>query len=100
MPANALGDGTPVERWFLGNIVNLDESPWDCCPRSFLKSALAALEQETGLRLMASFEQEFHLAGAEQRIGVLQPDAGIRRILLVLPFQQRNRPPIVLLRKQ
>jgi glutamine synthetase len=77
------GDGTPVERWFLGNIVNLDESPWDCCPRSFLKRALAALESEAGLRLVASFEQEFHLAGAEQRSG---DSYGVSSMRSIAPF--------------
>ena len=63
------GDGSPVERWFLGDVLNLDESPWACCPRAFLKRALAALEVEAGLRLVASFEHEFHLAGAPHRSG-------------------------------
>jgi glutamine synthetase len=62
-------DGTAVERWFLGDILNLDETPWDCCLRSFLKRALTALEQDAGLRLVASFEHEFHLTGAEHRSG-------------------------------
>jgi glutamine synthetase len=25
---------TPVERWFLGDILNSTSTPWDCCPRS------------------------------------------------------------------
>jgi glutamine synthetase len=62
-------DGTPVERWFLGDILNLDETPWDCCPRAFLKRALAELEARAGLRLKASFEHEFHLEGAHHRSG-------------------------------
>jgi glutamine synthetase len=62
-------DGTPVERWRVGDILNLDETPWDCCPRAFLKRALAALEAAAGLRLKASFEHEFHLAGAAHRSG-------------------------------
>lgn len=63
------GDGGPVERWFLGDILTLEETPWDCCPRSFLKRALAALEAEAGLRMIAAFEHEFHLAGAIHRSG-------------------------------
>ena len=62
-------DGTPVERWFIGDILNLDETPWACCPRAFLKRALAELEAAAGLRLKASFEHEFHLAGAAHRSG-------------------------------
>jgi glutamine synthetase len=62
-------EGAPPERWFLGDILHLDETPWECCPRAFLKRALAALESESGLRLVASFEHEFHLAGAPHRSG-------------------------------
>jgi glutamine synthetase len=62
-------DGTPVERWFVGDILNLDETPWDCCPRAFLQRALGDLEARAGLRVKASFEHEFHLAGAHHRSG-------------------------------
>lgn len=62
-------DGTPVERWFVGDILDLDETPWECCPRAFLKRALAELEAVAGFRLKASFEHEFHLAGAHHRSG-------------------------------
>lgn len=62
-------DGTPREQWYLGDILELDETPWDCCPRSFLKRALATLEAETGLSLLASFEHEFHLDKAHARSG-------------------------------
>lgn len=40
-----------------------DGTPWDCCPRTFLRSALHDLRSQTGLRLVASFEQEFVLNG-------------------------------------
>jgi glutamine synthetase len=63
------GDGTAVEHWFIGDILKLDETPWECCPRAFLKRALAELEAVAGLRLKASFEHEFHLAGAHHRSG-------------------------------
>ncbi len=66
LDANA---GHSAEHWFLGDILKLDETPWECCPRAFLKRALAALEQEAGLRLVVSFEHEFHLAGAHHRSG-------------------------------
>ncbi len=62
-------DGGPAEHWFLGDILTLDGQPWHCCLRSFLKRALAALESEAGLTVLASFEHEFHLAGAEERSG-------------------------------
>jgi glutamine synthetase len=63
------GDGRPIERWFLGDILELDGTPWACCPRAFLKRALAALEAEAGLRMIVAFEHEFHLDGAHHRSG-------------------------------
>ena len=44
-----------------GDIVTLDGQPWPACTRAALKAAVAAFEAETGLRLLASFEQEFQL---------------------------------------
>jgi glutamine synthetase len=61
-------DGT-AERFYLGDILNTDETHWECCPRHFLRRALAALEQETGLTLLAAFEQEFVYTGVEERPG-------------------------------
>jgi glutamine synthetase len=61
---------TPDERssaleLLLCDIVEIDGSPWECCPRSFLRDALAELERELGTTLMASFEHEFQLLGDE-----------------------------------
>lgn len=53
-------------RFFLCDAVTTDGSGWDSCPRILLKSALDELERETGLRLVAAFEQEFHLSGIDQ----------------------------------
>ena len=50
-------------------MVQTDGRPWDCCPRTFLKGALAALEQQAGLRLVSAFEQEFYYEGADERLG-------------------------------
>lgn len=36
---------------------------WECCPRSFFRSALAALRAETGLSLASAFEHEFSYEG-------------------------------------
>jgi len=63
------GDGTPVEHWLLGEIRTLEGEDWDCCLRSFLRRSLARLEEEMGLKILASFEHEFHLEGAEERSG-------------------------------
>ena len=54
------GSATPLDI-IMSDIVELDGTPWVCCPRSFLKQALADLEKETGLSLLASFEHEFQL---------------------------------------
>ncbi len=54
-------DASPLH-FYLCDAVNTDGSPWDACPRTLLKGALTRLE-ETGFRLVASFEQEFILEG-------------------------------------
>lgn len=43
----------------LGNLEQPDGTPWDCCPRTFLQSALRDLEVEAGLTIRAAFEHEF-----------------------------------------
>jgi glutamine synthetase len=61
--------GAEVEHFFLGDICNTDGSPWECCPRDFLRRAIAALEEVSGLELIAAFEQEFVYTGLEDRPG-------------------------------
>ena len=63
------GDGSPVEHLILGDIQTMAAAPWECCLRGFLKRALAALEHEAGVRLIAAFEHEFWLDGAIERPG-------------------------------
>jgi glutamine synthetase len=60
-------DGSAPEHFFLGDLRNTDGSPWECCPREFLRRGLAALEAAAGLRLIAAFEQEFVYTGIEDR---------------------------------
>jgi glutamine synthetase len=60
-------DGSVPEHFFLGDICNTDGSPWECCPREFLRRAIAALEAAAGLHLVAAFEQEFVYTGIEDR---------------------------------
>lgn len=62
-------DGTPGEHFFLGDVCTTDGSPWECCPRDFLRRGNAALEQASGLRLIAAFEQEFVYTGNQDRPG-------------------------------
>jgi glutamine synthetase len=45
----------------LCDIVEIDGSPWECCPRRFLRDALEDLRSELGACLVASFEHEFQL---------------------------------------
>jgi glutamine synthetase len=56
-------EGSATEYFFLGNIRTQGGAPWDFCPRQVLRRALDRLESETGLRLLAAFEQEFIYSG-------------------------------------
>jgi glutamine synthetase len=53
----------PAEYFFIGDIKTLQGMPWDFCPRHILRRALERLQSETGLRLFATFEQEFLYSG-------------------------------------
>jgi len=57
-------DGTPAEHFYIGDFKTLAGEPWDFCPRELLRRALDRLQRETGLRLLATFEQEFTYSGA------------------------------------
>lgn len=46
--------------YFLSDIVTLDGSPWEACPRHYLKQQITTLAQ-MGIRIVASFEHEFML---------------------------------------
>jgi glutamine synthetase len=63
------GEEHPREHFFLGDVLQTDGKPWECCPRTFLKQALDDLEREAGLRLLSAFEHEFYYEGAEERLG-------------------------------
>ncbi len=72
-------DGSAVEHFLLSDVRNTDGSPWDCCPRRFLKSAVEDLRSETGLQILAAFEHEFYYFGAQERIGSAYNLDSIRR---------------------
>jgi glutamine synthetase len=55
------GCGARALELMLCDIVETDGRPWECCPRRFLRDALSELEDELGLRVVASFEHEFQL---------------------------------------
>jgi glutamine synthetase len=56
-------EGSATESFLLGDIRTLEGTPWDFCPRHVLRRALDRLASETGLRLLAAFEQEFIYSG-------------------------------------
>jgi len=73
------GDDSSIEHFYLCDVLNTDCTPWDCCPRTFLKRALELLEKETGLRIMAALEQEFVYSGAEAHPASAYSLGSIRR---------------------
>jgi glutamine synthetase len=58
----AFEEGAP-EYFFLGDIKAADGSPWSFCPRHILRRAIERLASEIGVRLLATFEQEFTYSG-------------------------------------
>ena len=62
-------DGSAREHFFLGDIRELDGSPWACCPRDFTRRALAALHDAAGVRLLSAFEHEFVYTGVDDQPG-------------------------------
>ena len=55
------GAGDAALELVLCDIVQTDGARWECCPRTFLRDALAELREEFDLTLVASFEHEFQL---------------------------------------
>lgn len=56
-------DGESAFHVVLCDSVNADGSPWDCCPRHFMRRALEDLWEQTGTYLIAAFEHEFLVDG-------------------------------------
>jgi glutamine synthetase len=56
-------EGSVAEHFLLGDLVTLEGLPWDYCPRQILRRAIERLKSETGLKLLAAFEQEFLYSG-------------------------------------
>lgn len=79
------GEASPL-RLVLCDIVETDGRPWDCCARNFARRALADLEAETGLGVLAAFEQEFTLTGLE---APTPPCFSLRALRAVDPFATR-----------
>lgn len=51
--------GRPDVDVVFGDLVDLDGSPWGCCPRSFLRQVVEDLRSEFGVNVVAAFEHEF-----------------------------------------
>jgi glutamine synthetase len=62
-----------------GYLVDLDGTPWSCCSRTILRDAIAALEAETGLSVLAAVEQEFQVFGAGLPAAQVLSFEGLRR---------------------
>lgn len=71
----------PGLRLYLADQTLPDGAAWDCCPRTFLRQALADLQANTGLTVVASFEHEFTLAGLP-----MSPPFSLRRYRDAEPF--------------
>ncbi|HML93717.1 glutamine synthetase family protein [Methyloceanibacter sp.] len=72
-------DGSAPEHFFLGDIRNTDGTPWDCCVRAFLRRAIGALKNVSGLELLAAFEQEFVYTGVDDVPGHAYSLSAFRR---------------------
>jgi glutamine synthetase len=53
--------GQDALEFVLCDIVETDGQPWECCTRRFLREGLRELDDELGIRVLASFEHEFQL---------------------------------------
>jgi len=77
----AAPEGSPLEL-VLCDMVLTDGTPWECCPRSFLRGALERMREHTGAEVWASFEHEFQLL----REGSSPPAFSLAAIRAAEPF--------------
>ena len=71
--------GAPDIVLLLGDLLEVDGAPWECCPRYFLRRGLAALHAEFGLTLLTGFEQSLIYTGAGGRAGLPHTLEALRR---------------------
>jgi glutamine synthetase len=57
--------GAPIDL-MLCDAFTREGTPWDCCPRNALKTAIEDLKAKTGLTLLVAFEHEFTVYGLNQ----------------------------------
>lgn len=86
----------------IGNVVDLNGSPWPNCPRQVLHRALTELFDATGLRIIASFEQEFQILDASLPSAHPLSFAALRRAdgfasALMLGLREMGAEPEVLI---
>lgn len=62
-------DGSAPEHFILGDVLEMDRTPWACCPRNYLKQAIDRLRDDHGLHLRVAFEHEFFHGGVQARPG-------------------------------
>jgi glutamine synthetase len=60
------GQGAPFDLMLCDALTRAGDAPWDCCPRSALKAAVADLKALTGLTMRVAFEHEFTVHGLDQ----------------------------------
>jgi glutamine synthetase len=72
------GDGSALEHFFIGDLRTTESAPWECCPREFLRRAIASLAAH-GYGLVAAFEQEFVYSGIEDQPGAPYSMSAFRR---------------------
>ncbi|WP_462418972.1 type I glutamate--ammonia ligase [Kytococcus sp. Marseille-QA3725] len=51
--------GKPDTTVVFADVITTGGDPWDCCPRTFLRDTVKALQAELGVTVKASFEHEF-----------------------------------------
>lgn len=74
------GSGMPDTELVLGDVLHLDGTPFECCPRSLLKAAIARLRAVSGLDVIAAFEHEFLVDGLNRGPGDSFTHAGFRAL--------------------
>lgn len=65
---------------------NVDGTPWECCTRNTLSSALDALKRETGLETRIAYENEFLLLGDDLQWA---PPFSLEALRRIAPFTDR-----------
>lgn len=86
----------------MGDLTEIDGSPWIACPRYFLKQAINALYQATGLKLKVAFEQEFYVFETGKAPAHSLSFSGLRQLdpfasQLVVALSDANIEPEVVL---